>query len=97
MTRHGTRRHHHATLRDQQVATRVTTRWKHGATLRDGQFSDEFTQVVPCLHDIERTGLKETGTFRPAGAERNYWPTTLSCHIGSFVYQKTGRRCFPKA
>jgi hypothetical protein len=41
-------------------------------TLRDGQFSDEFTQVVVDFHHIERTGWKETGTFRPAGAERNY-------------------------
>jgi hypothetical protein len=41
-------------------------------TLRDDRFSDEFTQVVMDFHDIERTGYKKTGTFRPAGVERNY-------------------------
>jgi hypothetical protein len=40
--------------------------------LRDRQFSDEFTQVVMGFHHIERTGCLKTGTFCPAGAERNY-------------------------
>jgi hypothetical protein len=74
-----------------------TTRWKHVTTLRDGQFSDEFTQVVVDFHHIERTGWKETGTFRPAGAERNYWPTTLPCGTGNVVYQKPGLSHFPQA
>jgi hypothetical protein len=41
-------------------------------------FSDEFTQVVVEFPDIERTGWKETGTFRPAGAETELLPSNES-------------------